>query len=246
MKTQLLSDIHLEFYKDQGTSFIDSLDPSGVDVLILAGDISVGARIKPALKHFCEKYPQVLLVKGNHEFYRCSPDEVAEYIEEAKVASPNLTVLDNNTVEIGGVRFAGTSLWFRDDPMNFAYQSTLNDFNMIEDFVPWVYEENRKAEAFLRAELSGPTPSDVVITHHLPSQACVALEYKGSPLNRFFVSPIVEDLIREGIPLPKTWIYGHTHTPMSFTLEGCHFLCNSLGYPHESKQRFKKKLLLEG
>lgn len=243
MRVSLLSDTHLEFYKDQGQSFIEGLDPSGVDVLILAGDITVGGRIRSALKQFCAKYPHVIYLTGNHEYYRCSPDEVAEYIEEAKAASPNLTVLDNSTVEIGGVRFAGTSLWFRDDPMNFRYQGMLNDFNMIEDFVPWVYDENRKAEAFLKEVLSTPGAVDVVVTHHLPSYECVSPQYQGSPLNRFFVAPVADTVPAEN--LPRYWFFGHTHSPNSFVRDGCQFICNSRGYPHEPKDGFKEKLVFE-
>ena len=244
MKVQLLSDLHLEFFRDQGTEFIKSLDPSGVDVLILAGDISVGGRIRSALRQFCEKYPRVIYVSGNHEYYRCSPEEVAEYIEEAKAASPNLHVLDSSMVEIGGVRFAGATLWFRDDPMNFTYQNMLNDFHMIEDFVPWVYDENRKAEAFLGDVLSAlEGPPDVVVTHHLPSNECVTPQYQGSPLNRFFVAPVAD--ITPVDLLPRYWFFGHTHDPNSFTREGCRFQCNPMGYPHEPKRGFQKKLVFE-
>ena len=45
MRLQLLSDLHFEFHRDGGRSFVDSLDPGGIDVLVLAGDIAVGERI---------------------------------------------------------------------------------------------------------------------------------------------------------------------------------------------------------
>lgn len=245
MRVQVLSDVHLEFLQGKWQEWIDALDPSGVDVLVLAGDIAVGYWITPALKRFCAKYPAVIFVNGNHEMYGSSPSESKGHLDEARSACPNLHVLECSAVTLGGVRFVGTSLWFRDSPMNVSYQHMLNDFNLIRDFVPWVYDENRKAEAFLRSELSGPTPPDVVVTHHLPSQACVTPEYRGSPLNRFFVAPVVEDLVRDGVPLPKVWVFGHTHTPMRFTKSGCHFVCNATGYPHEPKRLFNPKLVLD-
>ena len=243
MRIQVLSDVHLEFLRDKWRAWVDALDPSGVDVLVLAGDIHVGAGIKPSLKLFCERYPEVVFVAGNHEYYSSSPAEVEEYLGEAKATSPNLHVLECSTVTIGGVRFAGTSLWFRDSPMNVSYQHMLNDFNLIEDFVPWVYGENQKAEAFLRAELSGPTPPDVIVTHHLPSDRCVVPQYRGDPLNRFFVAPVADDIAEEC--LPRFWCFGHTHGPNQFTVGSCRFACNPRGYPHERVQGFNPKLVFE-
>ena len=42
MIVQLLSDLHLEMHRDDGRSFLASLDPSGVDLLIVAGDVHSG------------------------------------------------------------------------------------------------------------------------------------------------------------------------------------------------------------
>lgn len=245
MRVAVLSDVHLEFFREKWGEWVDALDPSGVDVLVLAGDIAVGYWITPVLKRFCARYPAVIFVSGNHEMYGSSPSESKAHLDAARLACPNLHVLECSTVTLGGVRFAGTSLWFRDSPMNVSYQHMLNDFNLIRDFVPWVYGENQKAEAFLRAELSGHTPPDVVVTHHLPSHACVTPKYRGNVLNRFFVAPVVEDLVRDGVPLPKWWVYGHTHDPADFTEHGCRFLCNAAGYPHEPKRRFKEKLVVD-
>src|SRR5450631_3269273 len=41
MKLQIMSDLHLEMHADRGAEFIRSLDPTGVDVLVLAGDITM-------------------------------------------------------------------------------------------------------------------------------------------------------------------------------------------------------------
>ena len=52
----LLSDLHFEFHKDAGESFVASLAPTGIDVLVLAGDIAVGAGIGPALDLMCARF----------------------------------------------------------------------------------------------------------------------------------------------------------------------------------------------
>jgi predicted phosphodiesterase len=243
VRVQVLSDVHVEFHRDQGKSFVDGLDPSGVDVLVLAGDIGVAAGIKWALEKFCSRYERatVLFTPGNHEYYRSYPAEMDEFFGDAEAKHKNLRILRNRIVEVGGVRFAGTTLWFRDDPLNRVYQGQLSDFSLIEDFVPWVYNENRLAEAFLRGAMAMPRPPEVVITHHLPSDRCVAAQYKGSTLNRFFVAPIADTMP----VLPKLWIYGHTHTPLDAVYDGCRLITNPFGYPHEPKRGFREKLIIE-
>ena len=39
MRLQLLSDLHFEFHRDHGRSFVSSLDPSGVDILVVGSAI---------------------------------------------------------------------------------------------------------------------------------------------------------------------------------------------------------------
>ena len=40
MKLQIMSDLHLEMHADGGAELIRELDPTGVDVLVLAGDFT--------------------------------------------------------------------------------------------------------------------------------------------------------------------------------------------------------------
>lgn len=245
MRVQLLSDLHVEFYRDRGAALVDSFDPTGVDVLVLAGDVGTADTIVPALRWFCARYAgaTVLFVLGNHEWYGSTTDGgvlVAVRALEAEV--PNLRVLDDRVVEAGGVRFAGSTLWFRDAPDTYLYRRALSDFGQIREFDPWVYEANRRSEAFLRGVLSARM-ADVVVTHHLPSERCVAPQYKGSAYNRFFVCPLADELPPEH--LPRFWLYGHTHTPADEVHDGCRFVCNPLGYPHEPKLKFRRNLVLD-
>ena len=51
---QLLSDLHLEFLDPYGRkAFLEALDPSGVDILILAGDICLASQLEQVLTAFC-------------------------------------------------------------------------------------------------------------------------------------------------------------------------------------------------
>lgn len=229
MKLQILSDLHLEFQRtpEARKGFVESLVTPDVDVLILAGDIATPSLIEEALEHFCALWPQVIYVPGNHELYGTSK---ADWSVQSR---PNLHLLQESCVEIGGLRFAGTTLWFREDPLSPKHR--LSDFRRIRDFDPYAW--NLEAERFLHQ--LDPMP-DIIITHHLPSQICVAPQYRGDPLNSFFVAPVAEDMVA----LPRLWVFGHTHSGIDVEQNDCRFLCNPAGYPGENSG-FDPHLTLE-
>jgi len=173
MRLQLLSDLHFEFHRDGGRSFVESLDPSGVDVLVLAGDVAVADGIPAALALLCRRFrdASVVYVHGNHEFYRTNRSSVLDLTRQAQAENPNLVWLDSSGTELLGFNFLGAPLWFPRSTVDEGLKHALSDFSVIEDFESWVYEENARAVAFLDQQLR---PGDIVVTHHLPSQRCVA------------------------------------------------------------------------
>jgi Icc-related predicted phosphoesterase len=230
MKTRilLLSDLHLEFHKDWGDSFINSLESSGVDVLVLAGDIStVHHGLRQRLTSFCQKFPHVVYVTGNHEYYNNSLGSTHQYLEEAcKSIGENFYWLRNDKIEINGVTFGGGTLWFRNrTDTTEEMKKRLNDFHLIRDFEPFVYEENSKTESFLKA--LGEEEVDIIVTHYLPSTFSVPHMFKGSSLNRFFVTDLEEIMI---LAKPKMWFHGHTHSSSDYVLHGTRVVCNPFGY----------------
>jgi len=56
MRLQLLSDLHFEFHRDGGRSFVESLDPSGVDVLVLPAISTLRDGIPAALALLCRRF----------------------------------------------------------------------------------------------------------------------------------------------------------------------------------------------
>ena len=226
MKTlQLLSDLHLEMHRDGGDAFIRSLDPSGVDILVLAGDISSASRLVPVLNRFCERFPHVVYVTGNHEFYGSSVDQVLRDL--AAVKASNFTWLNNKLAVVDGVRFVGGTLWFpKAPPPVHANRHNINDFNLIQGFEPWVYEEHQKCVAVLQALAH---TVDVVVTHHVPTTACAATRF-GTALNHFFIHDMTELIEKAQPPL---WLFGHTHDQWETTLGATRLAASPLGYPHE-------------
>ena len=81
------------------------------------------------------------------------------------------------------------------------------------------------------------------MTHHLPSQQCVAPQHKDSPLNPFFVCDM-EDLILER--QPSLWLFGHTHSSVDIQIGKTRLLCNPFGYAdYEANPLFSNRLIIE-
>lgn len=226
MRVQLLSDLHTEFHADGGVAFVESLDPTDIDVLVLAGDIAVGAAIPKVMALFCEHYcdATVLYVHGNHEFYGGKRADTVESTRAAVLAQRNLHWLDCNSVEILGQRFLGTPLWFSHTEEVQRLRSHMGDFEHIREFERWIYEENARALRFLQDELR---EGDVVITHYLPSPNSIAPRFIDNPLNAFFLCDHHSLIVERK---PALWLHGHTHSSMNYCIGPTRVACNPFGY----------------
>jgi Icc-related predicted phosphoesterase len=240
MKIRVMSDLHLEWHKDQGAAFIENLTVKDEDVLILAGDITCYSNIASMLKAFCEKFQHVIYVLGNHEYYHApSRAHVWEEVHAAQEENKNLHWLNNNSVVIDGQWFRGGTMWFRRSVTARSFQIDMSDFHVIKDLEKWVYEENLNFCKFAeQAERE-----DVWVTHHLPSYQSVNIIYKNNVLNAFFVCDL-ESLIENF--QPKLWIHGHTHHSCDYDIGGTRVLCNPYGYvSYEINKGFNSDKIVE-
>lgn len=107
MRLLVLSDLHLEMS-------LSLTLPLGLeyDVVVLAGDIASPGRnaVHWAARASTFGGKPVMLVPGNHEFYGCELADELRAMREAAVGT-NVHVLSRDSVNIGGVRFLGTTLW---------------------------------------------------------------------------------------------------------------------------------------
>src|SRR5688500_17903140 len=126
MRLQLLSDLHFEFHRDGGRSLVEACHATDVDVLLLAGDIAVAEGIGPALTLFAERYPHVIYVHGNHEFYGSDRASVLAHTGDLCARFGNVHFLDCDSVELEGQRFVGAPLWFASSDASLRYQHYLN------------------------------------------------------------------------------------------------------------------------
>lgn len=228
MKIHILSDLHLEFADFEPPD-------TDADVVVLAGDISVGARgVAWAEAHF--RIP-VIYVAGNHEYYKRDLTLLAELRARAM---NNVHFLENDQVVIDGVRFLGTTLWtdfllFGDERKAAALAAArqhILDFRLIRDrgepFTPErSIELHRHARDWLAAQLRAAHFEDktVVVTHHGPHWSSVHARWKDDLCTPGFVSDLEELL--GAAPL---WIHGHTHDSFDYQVNGTRVVCNPRGY----------------
>lgn len=210
MKIFVLSDVHLEH---KTTIDVESMPKA--DVLVLAGDIGYLNHVSTTtfLKQVSAKYPHVLFVPGNHEYWNEMNDEQMEEV----CAKYNIIMLQNDMVEVEGVKFAGTTLWSHLDGVTSKSVSQQNDFRFIPNFCTkeWV-KRFETAKVFLDS-----VQADVVITHHAPLIQSVPPKFKGHVSNGFYCTNM--------LPLqnkPKVWCFGHTHHPFCAKIQGTTFVSN--------------------
>lgn len=229
MKIDIISDIHLTCFKDFGEDFVRTWISEG-DLLILAGDIGefhwwqTKSRL---IDVFCQRYEHVLYIAGNHDYYGTTLEEGDIRFRAIEDRIKNFHFLERDIFEFNNIKFAGCSLWFKEDPMSQFYERFMNDFTLIQQFKPAVYERNQDSQEFLRSLQN----IDVIITHHLPSQFSVHERYTGDSCNRFFLCEMDDVILNLA---PKFHIHGHTHMSCDYKLGDTRIICNPLGYPREN------------
>jgi len=254
MKLLVYSDLHLEFPQARDHFRV----PEGLefDAVVLAGDIhKQNEGIAWAAKEFFGR--PVIYVAGNHEAYGTSLASLGPmlhrhakncgtvFLEDDGVTTDAVSVLDNRSVAISGVRFLGSTLWtdFRlfgssETNVDSAIQAALS---VMKDFDGRVRLDDRHeftpaasvrlfeaASAWLAKELATPFAGrTVVVTHHLPSFASVAERYRTDLVSAGFASHL-DALIGQA----DLWIHGHTHCSFDYRMGVCRVICNPRGYPN--------------
>lgn len=260
MKIQLISDCHLEF----GHNI--HIPNAGADVLVLAGDICMAKSLKNTTRDkdnlayytffdaVCDKFKNVIYIKGNHEHYKSTFGKTTDILRSALSQYKNLHFLDNQSVDIDGVKFIGSTLWANantDDALTAVkLQFAMNDFRLIKvcdekgnyrKFSPYdVRREHNVSKLFLEDALNTDQPC-VVVTHHAPSLKSIADVYKDdTDMNTLYASDL-EYLMNSNV---KLWCHGHTHTPFDYKIGDTRVVCNPHGYPGE-REKVNIELVME-
>lgn len=245
MRLMVLSDLHVEVV-DFEPPVVDA------DLVVLAGDIHNGEE-SPRWARSAFPDREILMVAGNHEFY---DGEYADTLARMRtVARENgVRLLENDAVEIGGVRFLGCTLWtdFRvfevpgREPALPAQRAMEANHGLVADFFAIRVADGDALRAFtpddsvrlhlssrrwLERELARPWPGPtVVVTHHLPSWRSVHPAFAKWVTNAAFASDL--DALVERADL---WIHGHTHTTQRYRAGRARVVCNPRGYPRYAR-----------
>jgi len=247
MRLHILGDLHLEF------GWID-IPRTDAEVVVLAGDVHVGAKGRDWIKtHFPGK--PVVYVLGNHEFYKHALPELTDQLRRETEGS-QIHVLENRAVELGGFVFLGCTLWTdfeltaNPEMAMFLAEDMMNDYRIIR-----CRTANRtlraidtrkihaKSVAWLEKELSRHDPArTIVVTHHAPSARSEAPHHAASPLAPAFFSNLDALVAKSRVPL---WIHGHTHYNVDYRINSTRVLTNQRGYPNEACLGFGPGMVVE-
>lgn len=258
MKFTLMSDLHLEFQGQNPIEFPEA------DVLVLAGDICVAddlkrftreepiinedhkrgisaTRYREFLDRAAATYKHVIYVAGNHEFYHGKFRETLEVLrQECALNYGNVYFLENDHIDIEGVRFVGGTMWTNcnnHDPITMQvlqyamndYRTIVNDERGFTKLRPVHTMERHAATVdYIRNHIA---PKTVVVTHHAPSFQSVAKEYCGEgEINGGYASNLEEFILEH--PEIAYWCHGHMHSPLDYAVgDYTRVVCNPRGYP---------------
>lgn len=242
MKLWIFSDLHLAFAGVETPIRIPA-----ADVCVVPGDIHVKGPDRSVrwLAENVAGHMPVVFVCGNHEFYHSSLQDGLAAGRAAAAPEPNIHLLENDAIEISGVRFAGCTLWTDFELMGhrpFAMQyaeMTLSDYHEIRltgrsgrriratNTVRMHRDSRRFIADFLGQSDLGPA---VVVSHHAPSRRSISHHYATDLLSSAFASDMDALIVERG---PALWVHGHLHQRQNYMLGNTRVLCNPRGYPDE-------------
>lgn len=249
MKIHLLSDLHTEFWR-QGQQILDLVRPA--DVLVLAGDISVGRQnVIKVIKQLAPHYKDVIYIPGNHEYYGGLELNGFQDFSQFGAKLPNNVSFHNpGQVVIDDVTFIMGTLWtnFREDPIaELDAQRGIVDFRRIPDCTPNSLKElfYQHSQYFKLAYEQRQTKKVVFVSHFLPAVDCISPQWRdkdafSSSLNKYFANNLGEWI--ETLDCAN-WLFGHTHDPTDVTIGTTRLFAQPLGYPGEHKQPYQHLIL---
>ncbi|MGU3340699.1 metallophosphoesterase [Methylobacterium mesophilicum] len=258
MRLWILSDLHLDVVPWAPPTIPDA------DVAVVAGDVGEGVAASIEwLARTVRPHMRVVFIAGNHEHYHSIlPEEVAR--GRVVAAALGIDYLEDEATWIGGVAFAGCTLWtdYRvdgdaPDRVAAAMDAALlrmADHRLIlrtrrprpEPFLPRDAAATHHAscvrlEALSRSDAWRASSARIVVTHHAPVAESLDPRFVGSPLNPAFASRLDGLVSCLGADL---WVHGHTHASLDHVAGRTRVLCNPKGYGAENR-RFDPALVID-
>lgn len=256
-----IADLHLDMWSEAGRDPLSAIDPedwSGVQAVIIAGDLTNKPRVrwKYAIRHL-SKYIEpgrIYITPGNHDYYdfRIDGDDRLAAIAAAEGAC----FAQKAEIVIGHTRFLCCTLW-----TDFALhgdvrgsqaiaRAKMNDYRYIR-IAGAGFRKVRPHETaiihldhlnWLQDRLSQPhTGPSVVVTHHCPHPGLISAI--PSDLDPVYGSNLTRLITQRQ---PDAWFFGHTHHPHE-AMVGKTLVRNvSLGYPEQVPAGTEAQILRQG
>lgn len=237
MKIQYVSDLHLEFAENGSFLKHNPLSVVG-DILVLAGDIGYigddNYSKHPFWDWASENYQQVIVVPGNHEFYKMF-DLDRLYNGWTLKIRKNVTCYYNAVIPLSDdTEIIATTLWSYISLQDaFQTEAAISDFHRIRygtaplDFNRF-NEEHYRCFHFLEEAVTRSKAKHIIVaTHHVPSFELMSPEFKGSAVNGAFTVELGNYIAANPI---EYWIYGHSHRNIDKVIGNTKCVSNQLGY----------------
>ncbi len=248
MNIQVISDLHREFGSHE-------INYQKADLVIFAGDVDIKTKgIEWILSEMPDK--RVIYVLGNHEYYKGAyPKELNKIRKIAK--GTNVSVLENDSVDIEGIIFHGSTLWtdfclFENNPILYGSlcQQKMNDYRHIRIEPEYsklrsidTYKLHKIAINWLEKSLNKHRgKKNIVVTHHAPSKRSIPIQFSKDPLSSAYASNL-DEFIEKWQPI--YWIHGHVHKPIEYNITDTKVLCNPHGYIDEPYNGYQKELIIK-
>jgi len=246
MRVHVLSDLHIEF----GPFELPAVD---ADLLILAGDTHTKLNGMRWARTAAPEIP-VLYLLGNHEYYGAKLPRLVEKLKEEAEGS-NVQILEEDSVEIGGFRFFGATLWtdmaLQGDPYAGSIEAMqMNDYKKVRQSPS--YRKLRPADTrshhlstliSLKAFAAAGDPNrSVVITHHAPSARSLPEKRRSELISCAYASHL-DELVEELDPL--LWIHRHIHHSQDYMIGRTRVIANPRAYVDEPNPSFDPRLVID-
>lgn len=251
MRAWVMSDLHAD-----SATFELPETPSDIDAIIVAGDVADGHHksARWLRQHVVPRGLPVIYVPGNHDFY--GHDLEHRYAGMYLDVGVELLHPGRPTLEIGGVRFIGCTLWTDYaiacdvDAARAWARLGMPDLQSIDlglrrigtrDLLSAHRLQRLIIETELAQPFAGPT---VVVTHHAPHPLSLRDPMKPNASDGSFVSDLA-GMIEEF--QPSLWVHGHVHHSRDYRVENTRVVCNPRGYGTIMRQgaKFDPMLVVE-
>ncbi len=263
MRALLLSDLHLDHWdKNKNSKLIGIWGKiqETVDCIFCAGDLCQVTHLEQIEELLNTIKVPMYYVMGNHDAFGVSYANAINIYRALSLKYPLFHFLHNEAVQLNEYTILGTPLFtdynlYGNGCLEIARQASfdIGDYTKIRKsdleidgcITPYDYVQlHLEAKNFIKESLNKDTNAKyILLTHWLPTAACIPSEYIGDSCNPYFATNCDDILYNyENIPY---WFFGHTHKPRKLKVNKTTLICNPRGYKGEKGDWMHTNLIVQ-